>query len=209
MVAIRQGSICKNLNPLSTIVIFLIHGRSEVVHWHDLPCGLQRYQCPLAQARGNPSARSAELRARIEATRELPFKKTKLVVKLPAPRELGMISWLAYDSRHKVLWLLQRGDMADPIIEVDTQGHVLHSFGKGLFRTSHSIRFCPDGNLWAVDAGTSRIIEFSLEGKELLQFDLTKSDQTSDERFLRSNGHRFCARWTYPDRRRILQCLRS
>ena len=61
-----------------------------------------------AQAAANPSVRAAELRARIEATRELAFKRTRLLVRLPAAQELGMISWLAYDSQHKVIWLIQR-----------------------------------------------------------------------------------------------------
>ncbi len=136
-----------------------------------------------AQAAANPDSQAAKLRATIEATPKLALKETKLLVKLPATQELGMISWLTYDSRHKVLWLLQRGDKADPIIAVDIQGRVLHSFGKGLFKIPHSIRIDPNGNIWTVDAGNSRIIEFSPEGKELLHFDLDEPTKTSDNNF--------------------------
>jgi hypothetical protein len=136
-----------------------------------------------AQAATNTSVRAAELRARIEATPKLTFKRTRLSVELPAAQELGMISWLAYDSQHKVIWLIQRGANADPIIAVDIQGHVLHSFGKGLFKTPHSIRLGPNGNVWTVDAGNSGVIEFTPEGKELLHFDLSKPTERPDDNF--------------------------
>ena len=67
-----------------------------------------------AQAASNPEAQAAELRAKIEATPILPLNKLELSVKLPAAQQPGMISWLAYDSRHQSLWLIQRGDKADP-----------------------------------------------------------------------------------------------
>ena len=135
---------------------------------------------PSSQVTANPNARAAQLRARIEATRKLAFKETRLLVKVPAAQELGMISWLAYDSRQKVVWIIQRGSKADPIIAVDMRGNVLHSFGKGLFRVPHSIRLDPDGNVWTVDAGNSRIIEFNPEGKELLHFDVSEPTKISD-----------------------------
>lgn len=135
-----------------------------------------------AQATATSSARDAELRSRIEATPRLAFTKTTLAASLPA-HQLGMVSWLAYDSRHKIIWLIQRGDKADPIIAIDAQGHVLQSFGKGLFRTPHSIRLDPGGNIWAVDAGASRVIEFSPQGKELLHFDVSAPPGTSDNNF--------------------------
>jgi len=136
-----------------------------------------------AQAAANPDVQSAGLRTRIEATPRLQAKQTKLLVKLPAGQQLGMISWLAYDSQHKVTWLIQRGDKADPIIAVDAHGHVLHSFGRGLFKTPHSIRLDPNGNVWTVDAGDSRVIKFSPTGKELLHFDLTDSTKAADNTF--------------------------
>jgi hypothetical protein len=136
-----------------------------------------------AQPASNPEAQAAELRARIEATPILQFKKMELLVKLPATQELGMISWLAYDPRHAALWLIQRGNKADPIIEVDMQGRLLCSFGRGLFKIPHSIRLDPHGNLWTVDAGSSRVIKFSPKGEELLHFDLPQPVQASDNSF--------------------------
>jgi sugar lactone lactonase YvrE len=136
-----------------------------------------------AQAASNPEAQAAELRAKIEATPILPLNKLELSVKLPAAQQPGMISWLAYDSRHQSLWLIQRGDKADPIIEVDMQGHVLRSFGRGLFKVPHSIRLDSNGNLWTVDAGSSRVIEFNAKGEKLLHFDLPQPAKHSDNGF--------------------------
>jgi hypothetical protein len=138
---------------------------------------------PSSQVAADPDARAAELRARIEATPKLPLEKTWILVKLPAGQELGMISWLAYDSRHKIVWLIQRGSKADPIIAVDTRGNVLRSFGKGLFKIPHSIRLDANGNVWTVDAGKSRIIEFSPEGQELLHFDVSEHSNSSKDDF--------------------------
>ena len=104
-----------------------------------------------------------------------------------------MISWLAYDSQHKVIWLIQRGAKADPIIAVDIQGNVLHSFGKGLFRTPHSIRLGPSGNVWTVDAGNSEIIEFSPGGKELLHLDLSGPTKSPDDNFSGATDIAFAA----------------
>lgn len=55
---------------------------------------------------------------------------------------------------------------------MDRQGRILHSFGKGLYKIPHSIRLDPNGYIWTVDAGDSRIIKFSPEGRELLHFDV-------------------------------------
>jgi streptogramin lyase len=126
----------------------------------------------LAQAETEAGIQAADLRARIQSAPKLPLKLTDFIVKLPKGEELGMVSWLAYDPKTGVTWLIQRGDKADPVIAVNKEGRVLHSFGKGLFKIPHSIRLDPDGDVWTVDAGSSRIIKFSQNGKELLHFDV-------------------------------------
>ena len=100
---------------------------------------------------------AARLQALIEASPKLPLIQTDLVVKLPEGQELGKVSWLARDPKSGVVWLIQRGDKADPVIAVDPQGRVLHSFGKGLYTIPHAIRLDPEGNIWTVDAGGSRV----------------------------------------------------
>src|SRR5438046_9651958 len=74
-----------------------------------------------------------KLRTMIEASPKHPLEQTDLVIKLPEGQELGMVSWVARDPKTGVTWLLQRGEKADPVIAVDKEGRVLHSFGKGLY----------------------------------------------------------------------------
>jgi streptogramin lyase len=115
---------------------------------------------------------AARLRALIEAAPKLSLQPTDLAVKLPEGQELGMVSWLARDPKTGVMWFIQRGDKADPVIAVDQTGRVLHSFGKGLFKIPHAIRLDLEGNVWTVDAGSSTVTEFSPTGEKLLQIDV-------------------------------------
>jgi sugar lactone lactonase YvrE len=114
---------------------------------------------------------ATKLRAMIEAAPKLPLEQTDLAVKLPQGQELGMVSWLARDPKTGVTWLIQRGDKADPVIAVDKEGRILHSFGKGLFTIPHAIRLDLEGNVWTVDAASSTVIKFSPQGEKLLQID--------------------------------------
>lgn len=91
-----------------------------------------------------------------------------------APREgwqLGRISWIAA-SRHGLIYLVQRGTNADPVVVMDGQGRVVRSWGSGLYVTPHSVRIDPEGNIWTVDAATSAVIKFSPDGVRLLQIDV-------------------------------------
>ena len=49
---------------------------------------------------------------------------------------------------------------------------VLRSWGKGLYKTPHSIRIDPQGNVWTVDAESSVVLKFTPEGKELLKIEV-------------------------------------
>jgi len=79
---------------------------------------------------------------------------------------VGTVSSVAMD-RNGVIYVLQRGDKADPVIAVDKQGKTLRSFGKGMFTVPHSVRVDADGNVWTVDAGSSVILKFTPEGRKL------------------------------------------
>lgn len=140
--------------------------------------------CGLAVATAQRDAgaqAAARLRAMIEAAPKLPLQQTDLVIKLPQGQELGMVSWLARDPKTGVTWLIQRGDKADPVIAVDSEGRVLHSFGKGLYQIPHAIRLDPDGNVWTVDAGSSTVIKFTPQGKKLLQIDVDGQPKNAGE----------------------------
>jgi DNA-binding beta-propeller fold protein YncE len=79
---------------------------------------------------------------------------------------VGTVSSVAMD-RPGVIYVLQRGDKADPVIAVNKEGQTLHSWGKGMFTVPHSVRVDADGNIWTVDAGSSVILKFTPEGKKL------------------------------------------
>jgi len=83
---------------------------------------------------------------------------------------VGTVSSVALDqdtTQSGVIYVLQRGDKADPVIAVDKQGKTLRSWGKGLFTVPHSVRVDPDGNIWTVDAGSSVILKFTPQGRKL------------------------------------------
>jgi len=90
----------------------------------------------------------------------------------PVPlNSVGTVSSVAID-RGGVIYVLQRGDKADPVIAVDKEGKTLRSWGKGMFTVPHSVRVDGEGNVWTVDAGSSTILKFTPQGKKLQQIDV-------------------------------------
>lgn len=111
---------------------------------------------------------TAELKAKIENSPKLRFRETHFEVHPPsAGWELGGVFGVAVDA-NGTIYIVQRGDKADPIIALDKRGNVLRSWGKGDFTLPHSVRVDPKGNVWAVDAGASVVIEYSPSGKKLM-----------------------------------------
>src|SRR5579863_4162055 len=143
---------------------------------------LIRLICLLIIAR-SAEAQTDHLRSRIESSPELPVERSEVAVNLPQGEEMGMVSWMAYDAKTGTTWMLQRGDKAPPVIAVNQEGRVLHSFGKGLFKIPHSIRLGPNGNVWTVDASNSRIIEFATDGEELLHINVDGQEQKANGDF--------------------------
>lgn len=102
--------------------------------------------------------------ARIEASPRLPLERTE--IRLAAP--LGFPSAVALGPDH-LLYILQRAPSLDPILVTDRAGKILRSWGRGLFKIPHSIRFDPQGNLWTTDSSSSMIYKFSRQGEKLLE----------------------------------------
>jgi DNA-binding beta-propeller fold protein YncE len=135
---------------------------------------------PLLQ---NPNSMTADERAKLEAQNAALVELLKSASRLPMERApiavtpphdgwaMGMVSWVAAD-RKGLVYLLQRGDKADPVIVVDAGGKVVRSWGKGLYTTPHAIRIDPQGNVWTTDAASSMVYKFSPEGKTLLQIEV-------------------------------------
>jgi DNA-binding beta-propeller fold protein YncE len=152
------------------------------------------------EERAKLESQNAELRALLQAGTRLPMRSGALSVQPPAQDNwaLGMVSWIAAD-RDGLIYLLQRGDKADPVIVVDADGKVVRSWGKGMFTTPHAIRIDPQGNVWTTDAASSMVYKFSPEGKTLMQIEVGGQPtpcgnfcSTTDVAFAR-DGHLFIA----------------
>jgi hypothetical protein len=81
--------------------------------------------------------------------------------------ELGAVSGVAVGA-DGLFYLIQRGDKADPILVFDGLGKLLRSWGKDDFRLPHSLKLDPSGNVWALDAEDSKIIEYTSSGRKIL-----------------------------------------
>jgi DNA-binding beta-propeller fold protein YncE len=124
------------------------------------------FLCLSIRAQDADGARAAQLRTLLSNTPRLAVEEVPLAARMPNAASLGIVSSIAAD-RNGVIYILQRGDKADPVIALDREGHVLRSWGKGMFTVPHSIRIDPEGNVWTVDAGSSVVQKFSPEGKKL------------------------------------------
>jgi streptogramin lyase len=132
-----------------------------------------------SDAQAEAEARAADLKARIEASPTLPFTGTPFAAKPPSGGwESGMVSWLALDDAKGLIYELQRGDKADPVLVLDRDGRVLRSWGKGSYKIPHSIRVDPAGNVWTVDAGASIVIKYSPVGEKLMTVSVGEQPET-------------------------------
>jgi DNA-binding beta-propeller fold protein YncE len=131
------------------------------------------------------SAQSTEhLRALLDAAPKAILQRSELNVQAPSEGwELGMISWVDVDRKGNI-YLLQRGEKADPIVVIDKQGRVLRSWGKGLYQIPHSIRVDPAGNVWTTDAASSTILKFSPAGKELMRIEVGEQPTGRKSKFV-------------------------
>lgn len=130
-------------------------------------------------------------RARLQEVPILPTDRVALPVDvIPA---LGRVSAVTTDD-HGNFYVIHRLAGGDPVVVLDPRGRFLRSWGRGLFNTPHGIRIDPSGNVWTVDANTSKIYKFSSTGKLLLdmQLERPRSDiefcGATDVAFL-SDGH--------------------
>jgi len=109
---------------------------------------------------------AALFRKTLSETPRLAVEQVPVAPKFLKGESLGTVSSVAAD-RNGAIYVLQRGDTADPVIVVNREGQVLRSWGKGMFTVPHSVRVDPQGNIWTVDAGSSVLLKFTPEGKKL------------------------------------------
>jgi DNA-binding beta-propeller fold protein YncE len=115
---------------------------------------------------------AAELRALIRSSPRLPLRMTPLAVQVPVPDWTTDYVSSAAASRDGTIYILHRNPKLDPVVAMDGNGRILRSWGRGLYTNPHSIRIDSDGNLWTVDSGSSVVLKFSPQGKQLLRFEI-------------------------------------
>ncbi len=136
------------------------------------------------------AASQTDLRQLVQRSPELPVQAVELMAQPPhAGWQLGMVSWIAVD-RTGLIYLLQRGDKADPIVVIDHEGHVVRSWGKGMYTMPHAIRIDAEGNVWTTDAATSDVYKFSPSGKKLMEIHV--GGQPSPCRSIAGSFNGFC-----------------
>jgi hypothetical protein len=124
------------------------------------------------EVRAQMEKQTVELRSILAQSRKMPL--TQGVLSVTPPQEgwqMAMVSWVASD-KNGLIYLLQRGDKADPVVVVNRDGKFIRSWGKGMYTMPHAIRIDPQGNVWTTDAASSMVYKFSPEGKKLLQIEI-------------------------------------
>jgi DNA-binding beta-propeller fold protein YncE len=151
---------------------------------------------PWAVAEALPQ-RPSEMASRIRATPVLPFHAEHLAARSKDHNfESGLVSSVAV-SGDGLIYELQRGDKADPVLVLDSVGQIVSSWGRGEFKLPHSVRVDADGNIWTVDASWSAVFKYSSTGKKLLTIHVGGQPKT-DRPFsgatdiaIAPNGHLF------------------
>src|SRR5689334_10641978 len=109
------------------------------------------------EERAKLEAQNNELRAILQNGKKLPLEVTAIKVQGATPDPLmGTSSWVASD-RNGLVYILQRGDKADPVVVLDRNGKMVRSWGKGMYTTPHAIRVDAQGNVWTTDAASSMV----------------------------------------------------
>ena len=121
------------------------------------------------------------LEAQVEPTNSVanPYRTIENWAKLPAGRAWGSTAGVTVD-RNGHIWVAERCGMnscADshlaPILEFDSSGKLLTSFGADMFVFPHGITADRDGNIWVTDGDGKngkghQVFKFSPKGKVLL-----------------------------------------
>jgi streptogramin lyase len=165
-----------------------------------MPLWLQAPAGPSPEEQARIDAQNAALREIVKQAPQLPLRPGALEVTAPVTPgwALGMVSWIAAGP-DGLVYLLQRGENADPVIVLDRSGKIVRSWGKGMYTTPHAIRIDPQGNVWTTDAASSKVYKFSPLGATLLEIEVGGQPQpcnrfcsTTDVAFA-PNGHVYIA----------------
>src|SRR5260370_15614069 len=124
--------------------------------------------CLSASAQSADDAQAIALKALVQQSRRLSLERTVFKIQTPgAGWEIGYPSSVAMDDKGAI-YVLQRGEKADPVLVMNREGRILRSWGKGMFKIPHSIRIDPAGNIWTVDSSRSKLMKFTPSGEKPL-----------------------------------------
>jgi DNA-binding beta-propeller fold protein YncE len=113
-----------------------------------------------------------KLRELLGAAPKLPLEMSPFHIQLPDKDwNTEYVSWVTLDKKGNI-YALHRGLKHDPVLVLDRTGKILRSWGKGLYTIPHSIRIDPDGNIWTTDSGSSVLLKYTPEGKQLLRIEV-------------------------------------
>src|SRR6185295_16296762 len=108
------------------------------------------------------------------------YRQVESFFKLPEGRKIGGVYGIEIDRDGSSIWVFERcgantctGSSVAPILKFDTSGHVVKSFGAGMFVFPHGAHVDKDGNLWVTDGQGAQgkgqqVFKFSPEGKVLM-----------------------------------------
>jgi sugar lactone lactonase YvrE len=117
----------------------------------------------------SPEAEARTLRGLVDRAPKLPLERTRITIQAPSPAwEIGYPSAAAM-AADGTLYVLQRGEKADPVLAIDRSGRIVRSWGRGMFKIPHSIRIDPQGNIWTVDSSSSMVLKFTPHGEKLME----------------------------------------
>jgi streptogramin lyase len=103
-----------------------------------------------------------------------PYRVGENFFKLPEGRPWGSTSAVDVD-REGNIWIAERcganscaNSTVDPVLEFDSSGRLLKSFGSGMFLFPHNLVIDRDGNLFVTDNRGHYIVKFNRDGKVLM-----------------------------------------
>lgn len=114
-----------------------------------------------------------------------PYRRVDNWAQLPEGMKFGQVISVDGDAAGHV-WVFHRGE--PPILEFDTSGKLLKSFGQGMFMQAHGLFLDPDGSIWVTDGRAKdgkgmQVVKFSPDGKVLMTLGKAGVAGTTPETF--------------------------
>ncbi len=113
-----------------------------------------------------------------------PYRLVEDWATLPGGRQMGAVGGVTIDPDGQHVWAVIRCDASaperfgnecldsdlDPVVKFGPDGHVVDSFGGGLFIWPHGIDVDPDGNVWVTDAVSESRTPDGTRGHQVIKF---------------------------------------